>query len=315
MAIIKYRQTALSQAATVIIIWNEYPNDFTMSKSSHRAGVLYIVATPIGNLGDISARALEVLKAVSLIAAEDTRHSRKLLAHYGIGTALQAVHEHNERNVTGRLLQKLSAGADIALISDAGTPLISDPGFHLVRAARQAGIRVVPVPGPSALIAALSVAGLPTDRFVFAGFLPVKQAARRQRLQGLVAEAATLVFYESSHRIADCLADMATCLGGEREATLARELTKTFETVLTGSLGDLLEWLQADSHQQKGEFVVMVQGAPPRDPAAIDTAAEQVLAVLLSELPLKQAAALAAKITGLSKNVMYEQGLKLKDKH
>jgi 16S rRNA (cytidine1402-2'-O)-methyltransferase len=288
---------------------------FAMSKSDNGAGMLYVVATPIGNLGDISARALEVLKAVSLIAAEDTRHSRKLLAHYGIGTALQAVHEHNERDVTGRLLQKLSAGADIALISDAGTPLISDPGYYLVRSARQAGIRVVPVPGPSALIAALSVAGLPTDRFVFAGFLPVKQAARRQRLQGVVTETATLVFYESSHRIVDCLADMVACLGGEREATLARELTKIFETVLTGSLGDLLEQLQADRQQQKGEFVVMVQGAPPRDPAVIDTAAEQVLAVLLSELPLKQAAALAAKITGLSKNVLYEQGLKLKDKH
>jgi 16S rRNA (cytidine1402-2'-O)-methyltransferase len=292
----------------------EYADVFAMSKSDNGAGMLYVVATPIGNLGDISARALEVLKAVSLIAAEDTRHSRKLLVHYGIGTALQAVHEHNERDVTGRLLQKLSTGADIALISDAGTPLISDPGYYLVRSARQAGIRVVPVPGPSALIAALSVAGLPTDRFVFAGFLPVKQAARRQRLQGLVTEAGTLVFYESSHRIADCLADMAACLGGEREATLARELTKTFETVLTGTLGDLLEQLQADSQQQKGEFVVMVQGAPPRDPAAIDTAAEQMLAVLLSELPLKQAAALAAKITGLSKNVLYEQGLKLKNK-
>jgi 16S rRNA (cytidine1402-2'-O)-methyltransferase len=292
----------------------EYADVIAMSKSDNGAGMLYVVATPIGNLGDISARALEVLKAVSLIAAEDTRHSRKLLVHYGIGTALQAVHEHNERDVTDRLVQKLTAGTDIALVSDAGTPLISDPGYYLVRSARQAGIRVVPVPGPSALIAALSVAGLPTDRFVFAGFLPVKQAARRQRLQGLVTEAATLVFYESSHRIADCLADMAACLGGEREATLARELTKTFETVLTGTLGDLLEQIQADSQQQKGEFVVMVQGAPPRDPAAIDTAAEQMLAVLLSELPLKQAAALAAKITGLSKNVLYEQGLKLKNK-
>ena len=283
-----------------------------MSKSENRAGVLYIVATPIGNLQDISARALEVLKAVSLIAAEDTRHSKKLLTHYGIGTALLAVHEHNERDVTVRLLQKLSAGEDIALVSDAGTPLISDPGFYLVRSARQAGLAVVPVPGPSALVAALSVAGLPTDRFVFAGFLPAKQAARRQRLQGMATETATLVFYESSHRIVDCLADMAACLGGEREATIARELTKTFETVLTGTLAGLLEQLLADSHQQKGEFVVMVQGAPPRDPAAIDAASEQVLAVLLSELPLKQAAALTAKITGLSKNVLYELGLKLK---
>jgi 16S rRNA (cytidine1402-2'-O)-methyltransferase len=283
-----------------------------MSKSENRAGVLYIVATPIGNLQDISARALEVLKSVSLVAAEDTRHSKKLLSHYGIGTSLQSVHEHNERDVTDRLVQKLTAGTDIALVSDAGTPLISDPGYHLVRAARQAGIRVVPVPGPAALIAALSVAGLPTDRFVFEGFLPAKQTARRQRLQGLAAETATLVFYESSHRIVASLADMADCLGGDREATLARELTKTFETVLTGSLLDLLGQLQADSHQQKGEFVVMLQGASPRDPAAIDAASEQMLAVLLSELPLKQAASLGARITGVSKNVLYEQGLKIK---
>ena len=283
-----------------------------MTKSDNRAGVLYIVATPIGNLQDISARALDVLKAVSLIAAEDTRHSKKLLAHYGIATTLQAVHEHNERDVTDRLLQKLTGGDDIALVSDAGTPLISDPGFYLVRAARQSGIRVVPVPGPAALIAALSVAGLATDRFVFEGFLPARQAARRQRLQGLAAETATLVFYESSHRIVACLADMADCLGAHREAALARELTKTFETVLTGSLQELLEQLQADSQQQKGEFVVMVQGAAPRDPAAIDAASEQVLAVLLSELPLKQAAGLAARITGMSKNALYELGLKIK---
>jgi 16S rRNA (cytidine1402-2'-O)-methyltransferase len=283
-----------------------------MSMIDNRAGVLYIVATPIGNLQDISARALEVLKSVSLVAAEDTRHSKKLLTHYGIGTSLQSVHEHNERDVTDRLVQKLTAGTDIALVSDAGTPLISDPGYHLVRAARQAGIRVVPVPGPVALIAALSVAGLPTDRFVFEGFLPAKQTARRQRLQGLAAETATLVFYESSHRIVASLADMADCLGGDREATLARELTKTFETVLTGSLLDLLGQLQADSHQQKGEFVVMLQGASPRDPAAIDAASEQVLAVLLSELPLKQAASLGARITGVSKNALYEQGLKIK---
>jgi 16S rRNA (cytidine1402-2'-O)-methyltransferase len=283
-----------------------------MSKSENRAGVLYIVATPIGNLQDISARALEVLRSVSLVAAEDTRHSKKLLTHYGIGTSLQSVHEHNERDVTDRLVQKLTAGTDIALVSDAGTPLISDPGYHLVRAARQAGIRVVPVPGPVALIAALSVAGLPTDRFVFEGFLPAKQTARRQRLQGLAAETATLVFYESSHRIVASLADMADCLGGDREATLARELTKTFETVLTGSLLDLLGQLQADSHQQKGEFVVMLQGASPRDPAAIDAASEQMLAVLLSELPLKQAASLGARITGVSKNALYEQGLKIK---
>jgi len=285
-----------------------------MSKPDNRAGVLYVVATPIGNLQDISARALDVLGSVSLVAAEDTRHSRKLLAHYGIGTTLQSVHEHNEREVTGRLVQRLTAGADIALISDAGTPLISDPGFHLVRTARAAAIRVVPVPGPSALIAALSVAGLPTDRFVFEGFLPAKQAARRQRLQALAAAATTLVFYESSHRIVACLGDMETCLGADREASIARELTKTFETVLTGTLAGLHEQLQADCHQQKGEFVVVVQGAPPRDPAAVDGASGELLAILLSELPLKQAVMLAARMTGLSKNVLYEQALKRKDR-
>jgi 16S rRNA (cytidine1402-2'-O)-methyltransferase len=285
-----------------------------MSSPEIRAGVLSIVATPIGNREDISARALGVLKAVSLIAAEDTRHSKKLLAHYGIGTPLLSVHEHNEREVAGRLVQRLLAGEDIALISDAGTPLISDPGFHLVRVARQAGIRVIPLPGPSALVAALSVSGLPTDRFAFEGFLPAKQAARRQRLQGLAATTATLVFYESSHRILDCLADMSACLGGAREASIARELTKTFETVLTGTLSGLLERLRADSHQQKGEFVVMVQGAPPRDPAEVDAVSGQVLAILMSELPLKQAVSLAARITGASRNVLYQQGLKLKDK-
>ena len=285
-----------------------------MSSPEIRAGVLSIVATPIGNREDISARALGVLKAVSLIAAEDTRHSKKLLAHYGIGTPLLSVHEHNEREVAGRLVQRLLAGEDIALISDAGTPLISDPGFHLVRVARRAGIRVIPLPGPSALVAALSVSGLPTDRFAFEGFLPAKQAARRQRLQGLAATTATLVFYESSHRILDCLADMSACLGGAREASIARELTKTFETVLTGTLSGLLERLRADSHQQKGEFVVMVQGAPPRDPAEVDAVSGQVLAILMSELPLKQAVSLAARITGASRNVLYQQGLKLKDK-
>jgi 16S rRNA (cytidine1402-2'-O)-methyltransferase len=285
-----------------------------MSSPEIRAGVLSIVATPIGNREDISARALGVLKAVSLIAAEDTRHSKKLLAHYGIGTPLLSVHEYNEREVAGRLVQRLLAGEDIALISDAGTPLISDPGFHLVRVARRAGIRVIPLPGPSALVAALSVSGLPTDRFAFEGFLPAKQAARRQRLQGLAATTATLVFYESSHRILDCLADMSACLGGAREASIARELTKTFETVLTGTLSGLQERLRADSHQQKGEFVVMVQGAPPRDPAEVDAVSGQVLAILMSELPLKQAVSLAARITGASRNVLYQQGLKLKDK-
>lgn len=277
------------------------------------SGVLYVVATPIGNLLDISARALEVLQTVALIAAEDTRHSKKLLARYGIGTPLLALHEHNEREVTGKLLRRLAGGEDIALVSDAGTPLISDPGFYLVRAARQARLRVVPVPGPSALIAALSVAGLPSDRFMFEGFLPSKQAARRQRLQALAPATGTLVFYESSHRICDSLRDMADCLGGAREATVARELTKTFETIMHDTLNGLVDRVGADADQQKGEFVVLVQGAPARERPAIDETTVRLLEVLLSELPLKQAVGLAVRITGLSKNALYEQGLKIKD--
>ena len=276
-------------------------------------GVLYVVATPIGNLQDISARALEVLRSVTLIAAEDTRHSKKLLSHYGIATPLLAVHEHNEQKVTDKLLRRLRGGEDIALVADAGTPLISDPGFYLVRAARQANLRVVPVPGPAALIAALSVAGLPSDRFMFEGFLPSKQAARRQRLQALATATATLVFYESSHRICDSLRDMADCLGGEREATVARELTKIFETIMHDTLDGLVEQVTSDPDQQKGEFVVLVQGAPVRERATIDAASGQLLEVLLSELPLKQAAGLAARITGLSKNALYDHGLKIKE--
>ena len=283
-----------------------------MSELREQQGILHVVATPIGNLQDITARALDTLRSVSLVAAEDTRHSRKLLAHYGIGTPLVALHEHNEREITRRMLQTLTAGEDIALVSDAGTPLISDPGFYLVRAARQANFRVVPVPGASALIAALSVAGLPTDRFCFEGFLPSRQVARRQRLQALHAATATLVFYESSHRIRASLADMAEVFGPGREATLARELTKTFETIRSGMLGELLDWIDADSNQQKGEFVVLLQGASTAKAAEVDVAAAEVLAILLAELPLRQAAALAAKITGSPKNALYEHGLMLK---
>ncbi len=280
-------------------------------KTGAGAGVLYVVATPIGNLDDMSARAIEVLRHVDLIAAEDTRHSRKLLARFGISARMLALHEHNERDRSARLLQELENGHHVALISDAGTPLISDPGFVLVREARSRGVRVVPIPGPSALIAALSVAGLPTDRFRFEGFLPAKGAARRERLDGLKAERATLVFYESSHRIVDSLADMAACLGGARSATLARELTKTFETVQDGTLDELQAWVQADSNRQKGEFVVMVQGAQP-DATALDDNARHILEVLLAELPLKQAAALAARISGASKNRLYAYGLSLR---
>jgi 16S rRNA (cytidine1402-2'-O)-methyltransferase len=284
-----------------------------MNSAQQSAGVLYVVATPIGNLQDLSARALDVLRSVPLIAAEDTRHSKKLLVHYGIGTRQMALHEHNERHITASLLRHLAAGEDVALVSDAGTPLISDPGFYLVRAAREANVRVVPVPGASALIAALSVAGLPSDRFLFEGFLPSKQAARQQRLQALAAVTVTLVIYESSHRICASLRDMVDCLGGSREATVARELTKTFETILHGSLDELLQRVESDADQQKGEFVVLIHGAQARDRSAVDAETLRMLEVLLAELPLKQAAGLAAKISGLSKNVLYEEGLKLKD--
>lgn len=284
-----------------------------MNRAQQNSGVLYVVATPIGNLQDLSVRALDVLRSVPLIAAEDTRHSKKLLTHYGIGTRQLALHEHNERDMTAVLLRHLAGGEDVALVSDAGTPLISDPGFFLVRAAREADVRVVPVPGPSALVAALSVAGLPSDRFFFEGFLPSKQAARQQRLQALAGVAVTLVVYESSHRICASLRDMVECLGGDREATVARELTKTFETLLHGTLQALLEQVEADPDQQKGEFVVVIHGAPARERSAVDAETLQMLDVLMSELPLKQAAGLAAKISGLSKNVLYEKGLRLKE--
>jgi len=282
-----------------------------MSGNASNEGVLYVVATPIGNLQDMSLRAIDILKSVDLVAAEDTRHTRKLFTYHGIATPLLAVHEHNERDVTGRLLARLAAGERIALVSDAGTPLISDPGFVLVRAAREAGVRVVPVPGASALVTALSVSGLPTDRFRFEGFLPPRQAARRQRLQTLRAQAVTLVFYESSHRIVEALADMADCLGAARRAVIARELTKTYETIHAGTLAELLDWLQADTNQQKGEFVVLVHGVEI-DPEQLDAAARYALEVLLEELPLRQASALAARITGAPKNRLYEYGLELK---
>ncbi len=283
-----------------------------MSQEHSKTGILYIVATPIGNLQDISQRAVDILRSVPLLAVEDTRHSRKLLVPLGIGTPMLALHEHNERELASRLLVHLQGGADLALISDAGTPLISDPGFVLVRAVRAAGIRVVPIPGACALIAALSVSGLPTDRFRFEGFLPPRPAARRDCLQALATDTATLVFYESSHRIVDSLHDMAECLGAGRVATVARELTKTFETVASGTLEALCAWVSADANQQKGEFVIMVHGAVT-DPATLDEAARRTLQVLLDELPLKQAVALAVKITGQSKNRLYEYGLSLKN--
>lgn len=272
---------------------------------------LYVVATPIGNLEDISARALRVLADVDLIAAEDTRHSAKLLQHYGIRTEVMSVHEHNERTQAPRLVELLRAGKSIALISDAGTPLLSDPGFVLVRAARAADIPVIPVPGPNAAIAALSVAGLPTDRFVFEGFPPARPAARRAAFERLRREPRTIVYYESAHRIVDSLADMAAAFGDERPAALARELTKKFETVRAGSLAELRAYLADEPEARAGEFVVLIRGAGPE--AVEDRAeAERVLETLLESLPLKEAVALTARLTGAPKNRLYERALALK---
>jgi 16S rRNA (cytidine1402-2'-O)-methyltransferase len=280
------------------------------SAQNSTMGTLYVVATPIGNLDDITARALRVLREVSLIAAEDTRHSARLMQHFGIGTPLAACHEHNEREQGSHFITRLLSGADVALISDAGTPLISDPGYHLVRNARAAGIRVVPVPGPSALITALSAAGLPSDRFIFEGFLPAKTAGRRARLEQVKEEPRTLIFYEAPHRILECLEDMQLVFGGERPALLARELTKTFETLKGLPLADLSAWVAADSNQQRGECVVLVAGwQAPEGDDALSVEALRVLDLLLQDLPLKRAAALAAEITGVRKNLLYQAAL------
>lgn len=274
------------------------------------SGTLYVVATPIGNLEDIGARALRVLREVALIAAEDTRHSARLLQHFGIATPLVACHEHNERDQGGRLVGRLLAGEDLALISDAGTPLISDPGYHLVRNARAAGVRVVPVPGACALIAALSAAGLASDRFIFEGFLPARAAGRRQRLQALVEEPRTQIFYEAPHRLLESLEDMRVLFGDDRPAVLARELTKAFETIKGASLGELCAWVAADSNQQRGECVLLIEGwQAPVGEEALSAEALRVLDLLLAELPLKRAAALAAEITGVRKNLLYQQAL------
>lgn len=276
---------------------------------------LSIVATPIGNLGDITLRALEVLRDASVIACEDTRHARHLLAHHGIGTPLLALHEHNERQAAEKLVGLLQAGQSVALISDAGTPGISDPGARAVAAVRTAGFRVTPVPGPCAAIAALSAAGLEEATFHFVGFLPAKLGARRTALTALKAIPATLVFYEAPHRIADTLADLAELLEPEREIIIARELTKLFEQVERMPLVDAPAWLAADDNHRRGEFVLLVS-APPAiaDAAGLDAESERILGLLVEELPVKQAAKLAAAITGRPKNTLYDRALALKDR-
>lgn len=278
--------------------------------SNGEAGVLYVVATPIGNLKDFTQRAVDILAKVDLIAAEDTRHSRRLLAEYGINTPCVAVHEHNERQQCEALVGRLRAGQSIALISDAGTPLISDPGFTLVRQARNEQITVVPIPGANAAIAALSVAGLPCDRFSFEGFLPAKSAARIRCLEALMAEPRTLIFYESPHRIVDCLTDMLQVFGAERQVVLARELTKLYETVQGDRMDNLLDWVKQDSQQQKGEMVILIAAAIPQQDA-LDANTEKWLRLLLHEIPMSRAAALVAEMTGLAKKQVYDAALRL----
>lgn len=268
-------------------------------------GTLYVVATPIGNLRDITLRALDVLKSVDLVAAEDTRVSRGLLAAYGIQARLVALHEHNERQVTHRLLAELRSGRSAALVSDAGTPAVSDPGAHLVRSLRDAGIPVVPVPGPSAVTTAFSAAGLAAPHWLFYGFLPAKAKARREALRDLKDAPWHLVFYEAPHRVAECVADMAAVLGAGRELTVARELTKRFEQVHTLPLGEAAAWLAADADRSRGEFVLIVSGAG-QTPGCEEGEARRILDALLEELPASQAARLAARLTGRSRGELYE---------
>ena len=291
---------------------SEYPTDDTETdKKSHAC--LYIVATPIGNLEDISSRAIATLKSADYIAAEDTRHSGRLLAHFNITTPVIAYHDHSNAKRLQKISELLSEGKSVALISDAGTPLISDPGYQLVKEARGQQVQVVPIPGPCAIVAALSAAGIPSDRFVFEGFLPAKATARQTQLNALAQEPRTLIFYESTHRLLDSLSDMISVFGGERIATIARELTKTYETILSGSLAELLEVVSEDTNQQKGEFVLLVAGYKTSDEQrVINTEVEQTMRILLDELPIKQAAAIGAKLTGLKKRDLYQWALGLK---
>lgn len=275
-------------------------------------GNLYIVATPIGNLADITLRALEILKSVDLIAAEDTRHSSKLLQHYGIVKPLVSLHDFNETKRSELLITKLQEGKNVALISDAGTPLISDPGYHLVTKVRAAEIKVVPIPGPCAAITALSASGLSTEKFIFEGFLPAKIHALRARLEELVSETRTIIFYESPHRLLQTLYQMQEVFGGTRNLVLAKELTKTFETIYSATISAVITWLEADAQRQKGEFVILIDGAEPNNSVVIDAETQRVLKLLLVELPPKKAVKLTAEITGADKSELYKLAIMYK---
>ncbi|OGT35100.1 MAG: 16S rRNA (cytidine(1402)-2'-O)-methyltransferase [Gammaproteobacteria bacterium RIFCSPHIGHO2_12_FULL_37_14] len=276
---------------------------------SDKLGTLYVVATPIGNLQDITLRALEILKLVDSIAAEDTRHTRKLLKHFSIDKPVVALHDFNERKQLQILIAQLQQGKSIALVSDAGTPLISDPGFPFVREARTCGIKIIPIPGACAAITALSVAGLPTDKFVFEGFLPAKQEARQRHLLTLVNEVRTIVFYEAPHRLLSTLQSMMEVFGGDRMSSVARELTKIYESIITNNLQSLFTYYTSHQVEQRGEIVILVAGVDPEVNTQNIVSSTHVLEILLSELPLKQAVKLASEITGQRKNVLYEMAL------
>ena len=272
---------------------------------------LYVVATPIGNLRDISLRALDVLMSADVIAAEDTRNTAHLLTHYGIAaTRLLALYQHNERGAAEKIIALLAQGQSVALVSDAGTPAMSDPGVLLVETVRAAGYRVIPIPGANAALAALSAAGLPAPHFLFYGFLPNKSAARCRELQGLDALPYTLVFYEAPHRILECVADLQSVFGGERQIVFAREITKLFESIHRCTLAEAMDWLHADANNKRGEFVLLVSGATAKE--GLDAEAERILAVLLQDLPLKQAVQLAVQITGVGKNELYQRALEMR---
>ena len=273
------------------------------------SGTLYVVATPIGNLEDLSPRARQTLAAVDLIAAEDTRHTGRLLSHFGVKTRLLALHDHNEADRADTVIEALRSGQSVALVSDAGTPLISDPGYRVVQAAHDAGLTVSPVPGPSALAAALSVAGLPTDRFCFEGFLPSKQKARRDRLAGRAGEPRTMLFYESVHRVGDCIDDMIETFGEDRLASISRELSKLHEQVRLATLGQLREQLAAGDITAKGEFVIVVAGAVGAGQSSLE--ADELLKELAGKLPDKEVARIAANVTGEKRNALYKRLLDL----
>lgn len=281
-----------------------------LSNQSFPSGALYVVATPIGNLADITLRALKVLELADAIACEDTRNTGQLLTRYGLNKTLFAAHQHNEREVAQKIVERLRAGERIALVSDAGTPAVSDPGARIVDAVIDAGLTVVPIAGPSAAIAALSASGLLADEFRFIGFLPVKDKQRDALLASLATSTATLVFYEAPHRIADTLAACERAFGAERRVLIARELSKLFEQLHRCKLGDATAWIAADAHHQRGEFVLLVEAAAAREDDGMDDA-KRLLAILLDECPVSQAAALAAKITGMKKNALYTLALQM----